>query len=560
MKKRVFLTVFGTALITVLVSVMLLVGVTYQYIHEETKHQMSAQLDYLAEMVESQGEDYLRDLDDSRYRITWIAADGTVLFDNWSDISKMENHSKRQEFIEAQKNGMAEVERHSETMTERLIYAAKLLDDRSVLRLSTDDISPEGVLWLLARPTMLLLLGVLVLTWFVAKRLSRRIVEPLNTIDLDNPLANETYDELMPLLSRIEQQHREISDQSILLNQQRNEFQIVIDNMEEGLVLLNKEGRILLMNRSATHLLAVQDEYYIGRDFLLFGDEPKLHKLLSKVYNGKNYSVSVEMDNKNYEIHGNPVFSDDDIQGVVLFYMDVTEKMEAEQLRREFSANVSHELKTPLHSISGCAELLLNNMVKEADQPQFLQQIYDEAQHMVALVENIISISKLDETSEELPLEEIDLLAMSQDVVKQLMPHAKMKDIELDVSGENVIIKGVHTLIHEMVYNLCDNAIKYNKENGSVSVIVTKNKDEAVLKVKDTGIGIPEDQVDRVFERFYRVDKSHSRASGGTGLGLSIVKHAAIRHNATIKVKSKVGKGTTISVRFPLKKKAIKKK
>jgi two-component system phosphate regulon sensor histidine kinase PhoR len=559
-KKRVFLTVFGTALITVLVSVMLLVGVTYQYIHEETKHQMSAQLDYLAEMVESQGEDYLRDLDDSRYRITWIAADGTVLFDNWSDISKMENHSKRQEFIEAQKNGMAEVERHSETMTERLIYAAKLLDDRSVLRLSTDDISPEGVLWLLARPTMLLLLGVLVLTWFVAKRLSRRIVEPLNTIDLDNPLANETYDELMPLLSRIEQQHREISDQSILLNQQRNEFQIVIDNMEEGLVLLNKEGRILLMNRSATHLLAVQDEDYIGRDFLLFGDEPKLHKLLSKVYNGKNYSVSVEMDNKNYEIHGNPVFSDDDIQGVVLFYMDVTEKMEAEQLRREFSANVSHELKTPLHSISGCAELLLNNMVKEADQPQFLQQIYDEAQHMVALVENIISISKLDETSEELPLEEIDLLAMSQDVVKQLMPHAKMKDIELDVSGENVIIKGVHTLIHEMVYNLCDNAIKYNKENGSVSVIVTKNKDEAVLKVKDTGIGIPEDQVDRVFERFYRVDKSHSRASGGTGLGLSIVKHAAIRHNATIKVKSKVGKGTTISVRFPLKKKAIKKK
>lgn len=560
MKKRVFLTVFGTSLITVLVSVMLLVGVTYQYIHEETKHQMSAQLDYLAEMVESQGEDYLRDLDDSRYRITWIAADGTVLFDNWSDISKMENHSKRQEFIEAQKNGMAEVERHSETMTERLIYVAKLLDDRSVLRLSTDDISPEGVLWLLARPTMLLLLGVLVLTWFVAKRLSRRIVEPLNTIDLDNPLANETYDELMPLLSRIEQQHREISDQSILLNQQRNEFQIVIDNMEEGLVLLNKEGRILLMNRSATHLLAVQDEDYIGRDFLLFGDEPKLHKLLSKVYNGKNYSVSVEMDNKNYEIHGNPVFSDDDIQGVVLFYMDVTEKMEAEQLRREFSANVSHELKTPLHSISGCAELLLNNMVKEADQPQFLQQIYDEAQHMVALVENIISISKLDETSEELPLEEIDLLAMSQDVVKQLMPHAKMKDIELDVSGENVIIKGVHTLIHEMVYNLCDNAIKYNKENGSVSVIVTKNKDEAVLKVKDTGIGIPEDQVDRVFERFYRVDKSHSRASGGTGLGLSIVKHAAIRHNATIKVKSKVGKGTTISVRFPLKKKVIKKK
>lgn len=560
MKKRVFLTVFGTSLITVLVSVMLLVGVTYQYIHEETKNQMHAQLNYLVDMVESHGEEYLLDLDDSRYRITWIAADGTVLFDNWNDVEKMENHSQRQEFIEAQKNGESEVERQSETMTERLIYAAKCLNDQSVLRLSTDDISPEGVLWLLARPTIFLLLGVLILTWFVAKRLSRRIVEPLNTIDLDNPLANETYDELMPLLLRIEQQHREISDQSILLDQQRNEFQIVIDNMEEGLVLLNKDGRILLMNRSATHLLAVQDEEYIGRDFLLFGDEPKLHKLLGKVYNGKNYSVSVEMDNKNYEIHGNPVFSDNDIQGVVLFYMDVTEKMEAEQLRREFSANVSHELKTPLHSISGCAELLLNNMVKEADQPQFLQQIYDEAQHMVALVENIISISKLDETSEELPLEEIDLLAMSQEVVKQLMPHAKVKGIEMEVSGENVVIKGVHTLIHEMVYNLCDNAIKYNKENGSVSVVVTKSKDEAVLKVKDTGIGIPEDHVDRVFERFYRVDKSHSRASGGTGLGLSIVKHAAIRHNATIKVKSKVGKGTTISVRFPLKKKAIKKK
>lgn len=560
MKKRVFLTVFGTALITVLVCVMLLVGVTYQYIHEETKTQMTAQLDFLADMVESQGKDYLQDLSDSRYRITWIDEDGTVLFDNWTDSSKMENHSKRQEFIEAQKHGVAKVERHSETMTERLIYVAKRLNDGSVLRVSTDDISPEGVLWLLARPTMLLLVAVLLLTWLVAKRLSRRIVEPLNTIDLDHPLANETYDELMPLLRRIEQQHREISEQSILLNQQRNEFQIVIDNMEEGLVLLNKEGHILLMNRSATHLLDVKDEPYIGKDFMIFGDEPKLQKLLGKVRGGKNYSVSVEMDGKNYEIHGNPVFSDEDIQGVVLFYMDVTERMEAEQLRREFSANVSHELKTPLHSISGCAELLLNNMVKEEDQPQFLQQIYDEAQHMVALVENIISISKLDETSEGLPLEEIDLLVMSKDVVKQLMPHAKVKGINMEVSGENIVIKGVHTLIHEMIYNLCDNAIKYNKENGSVSVVVTKNKEEAVLKVKDTGIGIPEDQMDRVFERFYRVDKSHSRASGGTGLGLSIVKHAAIRHNATIKVKSKVGKGTTVSVRFPLKKKTAKKK
>lgn len=559
MKKRIFLTVFGTALITMLVSVMLVVGVTYQYIHQESKAQMMAQLDYLSELVDSEGEACLNKLDDTRYRITWIAEDGKVLYDNWSDADKMENHAKRQEFVEAKQNGVSEIERHSKTMTKRLIYAAKEMSDGSVLRLSTDDISPEGVLWLLARPTMLLLLALLVLTWFVAKRLSRRIVEPLNTIDLDNPLDNDTYDELMPLLLRVEQQHREISDQSILLDQQRNEFQIVIDNMEEGLVLLNKEGRILLMNRSATYLLAAQEDY-IGRDFLLFGDEPELHKLLSKVYSGKNYSVSVEMDGKNYEVHGNPVISDDDIQGVVLFYMDVTEKMEAEQLRREFSANVSHELKTPLHSISGCAELLLNNMVKEEDQPQFLQQIYDEAQHMVSLVENIISISKLDETSEELPLEEIDLLEMSKDVVKQLMPHARVKSIDFDVSGENVKIKGVHTLIHEMIYNLCDNAIKYNKENGSVSVVVTKNKDEAVFKVKDTGIGIPEDQQDRVFERFYRVDKSHSRASGGTGLGLSIVKHAALRHNATIKVKSKVGKGTSITVRFPLKKKSAKKK
>lgn len=559
MKKRIFLTVFGTALITMLVSVMLVVGVTYQYIHQESKAQMMAQLDYLSELVDSEGEACLNKLDDTRYRITWIAEDGKVLYDNWSDADKMENHAKRQEFVEAKQNGVSEIERHSKTMTKRLIYAAKEMSDGSVLRLSTDDISPEGVLWLLARPTMLLLLALLVLTWFVAKRLSRRIVEPLNTIDLDNPLDNDTYDELMPLLLRVEQQHREISDQSILLDQQRNEFQIVIDNMEEGLVLLNKEGRILLMNRSATYLLAAQEDY-IGRDFLLFGDEPELHKLLSKVYSGKNYSVSVEMDGKNYEVHGNPVISDDDIQGVVLFYMDVTEKMEAEQLRREFSANVSHELKTPLHSISGCAELLLNNMVKEEDQPQFLQQIYDEAQHMVSLVENIISISKLDETSEELPLEEIDLLEMSKDVVKQLMPHARVKSIDFDVSGENVTIKGVHTLIHEMIYNLCDNAIKYNKENGSVSVVVTKNKDEAVFKVKDTGIGIPEDQQDRVFERFYRVDKSHSRASGGTGLGLSIVKHAALRHNATIKVKSKVGKGTSITVRFPLKKKSAKKK
>lgn len=556
MKKRIFFTVFGTALVTVLVSLVLLVGFTYRYINEDTKGQLLAQLDYLVQGVENDGLNYLEQLENNSYRITWIAADGAVLFDNRNDIKNMENHADREEFIEAKEKGISEVERESTTMTSRLIYAAEELSDGTVLRVAVNNISLGGVLWMLAGPAVILILCILLMATFVARRLSRRIVDPLNDLDLDHPLANDTYEELLPLLQRIEQQHKEIADQAVLLDQQRNEFQMVIDYMREGLVVLNQEGRILLINCSGRRLLRAMDqEEDAGDDEMIVSRDSMVAGLLEKAYDGKTSSASVIINDRTYEIHASPIESEECVHGVVLFFVDVTEKVEAEQLRREFSANVSHELKTPLHSISGCAELLLSGMVKEEDEPRFLKQIYDEAQHMVSLIENIIKISRLDEEADALPVDKVDLYEVAQSVVKQLKPRAETRGILMDLSGTHVVIKGAKTLLYEMIYNLCDNAIKYNVENGTISVNVKKTKDAAVVKVKDTGCGISEDQQDRIFERFYRVDKSHSRASGGTGLGLSIVKHAAIWHNATIKVKSKLGKGTTFIVRFPMKNK-----
>lgn len=555
MKKRIFLTVFATALITVLVSLILLVGVTYRYINEDTRDQLMAQLDYLSQAVDDEGLTYLNQLENNSYRITWIAADGAVLFDNRSNISRMENHADRQEFIDAKAHGVSEIERESETMTTRLMYVAEELSDGSVLRIATNDISIGGVAWMLAVPSILLILCISLLAWFVARKLSRALVEPLNTLDLDHPLAGEAYDELVPLLSRIEQQHREIADQRVQLGQQRNEFQTVIDNMREGLVLLNQSGRILLINRSGRNLMkamAEEDDLAAGEE-IITSRNSVVDSLLDKAYDGKTSSATIIINSRSYEIHASPVESDEGIHGAVLFYVDVTEKVEAEQLRREFSANVSHELKTPLHSISGCAELMLSGIVKEEDKPRFLKQIYDEAQHMVSLIENIIKISRLDEEADALPVDKVDLYEIAQTVIEQLGNKAASRGIVMDLSGTHVTIKGVKTLLYEMIYNLCDNAIKYNVDDGAISVSVKKTKDAAVVKVKDTGVGISEDQQERIFERFYRVDKSHSRASGGTGLGLSIVKHAAIWHNATIKVKSKLGKGTTFIVRFPLK-------
>lgn len=555
MKKRIFLTVFATALITVLVSLILLVGVTYRYINEDTRDQLMAQLDYLSQAVDDEGLTYLNQLENNSYRITWIAADGAVLFDNRNNISRMENHADRQEFIDAKAHGVSEIERESETMTTRLMYVAEELSDGSVLRIATNDISVGGVAWMLAVPSVLLILCISLLAWFVARKLSRALVEPLNTLDLDHPLAGEAYDELVPLLSRIEQQHREIADQRVQLGQQRNEFQTVIDNMREGLVLLNQSGRILLINRSGRNLMkamAEEDDLAAGEE-IITSRNSVVDSLLDKAYDGKTSSATIIINSRSYEIHASPVESDEGIHGAVLFYVDVTEKVEAEQLRREFSANVSHELKTPLHSISGCAELMLSGIVKEEDKPRFLKQIYDEAQHMVSLIENIIKISRLDEEADALPVDKVDLYEIAQTVIEQLGNKAASRGIVMDLGGTHVTIKGVKTLLYEMIYNLCDNAIKYNVDDGAISVSVKKTKDAAVVKVKDTGVGISEDQQERIFERFYRIDKSHSRASGGTGLGLSIVKHAAIWHNATIKVKSKLGKGTTFIVRFPLK-------
>ena len=564
MKRRILLTVFATAVFTGLLGMLLLAGITYNYVQEDNKENLALQLDYIAKAVEEEGMTYLEGIKDKAFRITWIDKDGDVLFDNRVDKDDMSNHANREEFVEAQKNGTATVERDSETLTKQLIYVAQRLDDGSVVRLAAEKISTIGILWMILKPTIFFFALVIWFALAMAGWLLRRLVEPLDNLNLDNPLANDTYEELTPLLKRMDQQRHEIKLQTKLLSQQREEFQAAVDNMREGFVLLNEKWNIMLINRSVERLFDYKGTS-IGSNFLDVSGDDKFRKLLRRVGNGKSSFTAVDFDNRNYEVHASPIFADGQMKGVVLFFIDVTEKREGEQMRREFSANVSHELKTPLHSISGCAELLLNDMVREEDKKQFLQQIYDEAQHMVALVANIISISKLDEADfsnaqENLPVETIDLYEQAKQIVRQLKPSAKLKNISIDIDGESVELKGVTTLIQELVYNLCDNAVKYTPEGGSVSVSVAKKKDEAILRVTDTGCGIPEDEQERIFERFYRVDKSHSRQTGDTGLGLSIVKHAALLHDATIKVKSKVGKGTTMTVRFPLKHKTKEKK
>lgn len=552
MTKRIFRSVCIVAVVVLFASLALVMGVLYDYFSGSQENQLKTQTDLAAQGIEHEGSSYFDGLDSEELRITWIDKKGKVLFDNKTDASSMENHLEREEVRQAVENGYGKSSRYSETLTEKSLYSAKKLSDGSVLRLSVSQYSVLTLFLGMLRPVLIIALLAVVLALLLAYRLSKNIVTPLNKLNLDSPLSNKVYEELSPLLKRMDAQQRQLKHQSEELKRKREEFETATENMSEGLIILNEKGVILSINRAAEKMLGLSEDS-VGKDIFSEKTSVNLKESTQIALSGKNKEEVFALRDGNCQLLANPVSTDGKVTGAALLVLDVTEKERAEQMRREFTANVSHELKTPLQTISGYAELLANGMVADKDKTAFSEKIYAEAQRMIRLIEDIIKLSNLDEGAVELTRETVDLYVTAENTVRSLLPAAKKANVTLSLNGENAEIHGIPQLLTAVVYNLCDNAIKYNKDGGTVFVSVKNNAENIVLSVRDTGIGIPKEQQERIFERFYRVDKSHSKEVGGTGLGLSIVKHAAKLHDAKITLESEVGKGTGITVIFPKK-------
>ena len=550
MTKRIFRSTLAVGLAVLLASLAVVMGCLYDYYVRLQEDQLRDELSLAAAAVEEQGADYLSKLESDRYRITWLRSDGTVLYDTKADAASMENHAQRQEVRQALTTGVGESSRYSATLLEKTLYYAQRLPDGTVLRLSATRVT-WGVLLSMLQPLLLVLVVALILSGVLAGRVSRRIVEPLNRLDLEHPLDNDAYEELSPLLRRLEHQRRQIDDQLRSLRRQAEKFQQITANMNEGLVLLDEDGAVLSLNPAACRIFKT-DDTCVGRDFLTVERDTAVSRALRDAAAQGHGEARLERDGHEYQFDITAIVIDGERAGAVLLAFDVTEQAFAERNRREFTANVSHELKTPLQGIIGSAELLENGMVQPEDVPRFVGHIRSEAQRLVALVNDIIGLSRLDE-GDEMPTEPVELLALCRETAAALESAAAERQVSLSVTGQEVTVPGVRRLLSEVLTNLCDNAVKYNVPDGSVAVTVTAGEDNAAVTVSDTGIGIPADQQSRVFERFYRVDKSHSKSSGGTGLGLSIVKHAVAYHHGTVSLTSREGEGTTVTVTLPLK-------
>ena len=550
MTKRIFRATLLVGVAVLIASLTLVMGALYSYFGRVQESQLRDELSLAVVGVEQNGMDYLKQLRSDQYRITWLCADGAVLYDTQADAESMENHAQRQEVQQALATGEGESSRYSDTLLQKTVYYAKRLPDGTVLRLSAIRVTTGVLVLNMLQPILLVLAAALILSGVLASRLARRITEPLNRLDLEHPLENDTYEELAPLLRRMEHQRRQIDRQMDELRRRSEEFEQITGSMNEGLVLLDEAGVILSINPAARRLLDAA-ENCVGQDLLTVDRDVALSDALRQAAEQGHSEFRGQRNGREYQFDVTRIQSEGRMAGTVLLVFDVTERAFAERNRREFTANVSHELKTPLQGIIGSAELLENGLVKQEDVPRFIGHIRSEAQRLVTLIGDIIRLSQLDE-GEPMPAEPVELLALAREAAESLQSAAAARNVTITVEGEPVELTGVRRLLYEIVFNLCDNAIKYNTDGGRVQVTVTKENETAAVTVRDTGIGIPPDQQDRVFERFYRVDKSHSKASGGTGLGLSIVKHAVQYHHGTIHLQSEVGKGTEIRVTFPL--------
>ena len=544
MTSKIFRSTVFVAAVVLLCSLSVILGVLYNHFTDVQVRQLKDELSLAVTGTEQYGNAFLENVEADRFRVTWIDVDGTVLFDTQADQTTMENHADREEIREAMETGSGSAVRNSSTMTEQTYYEAMRLYDGTVLRVSANQASAWSLMIDLLWPIVLIAALAIGLSLLLARRMAKIIVGPLNRLDLERPLSNDTYEELSPLLRRLNRQHLQIDAQMRKLRRKTDEFIQITSHMQEGLVVLDRETNIRSINSAALRIFRAE-ETCVGSGFFQINRSNDLRQALNDALDHGHGSLIREFDGRIYRFDMSRIRSDGRLLGAVILAVDVTEAQNAEQLRREFSANVSHELKTPLQGIIGSAELLESGMVKPEDTPRFVGHIRREAARLVNLIEDIIRLSQLDE-GVAMPSETVDILALAEEVQSILRPSAEERNVAIAISGAGFSVTGVRRMLHEVIYNLCDNAIKYNVPGGSVQI----HAENDCLTVSDTGIGIPPEHQDRIFERFYRVDKSHSKATGGTGLGLSIVKHAVAYHNAKITLDSAPGKGTTITIQF----------
>ena len=548
MTKKIFRSIITVAMVVLLASLFIASSFLYDYFNKSQVTQLKEELSLVATNVDKVGTEYFDNFDSSVFRFTLVSADGSVLYDSQAKAEDMENHLDREEIAEALENGNGSSARYSSTLTERTFYEATRLQNGNVLRISISQVTVGALILGMLPAICAIVLISIVVALVLSHKMAKSIVKPLNELDLENPAENETYEELTPILTKINKQHKQITRQMRELKQKSDEFEQITASMNEGLVLLDKKGIVLSINAAAKKLFSA-DETAVGRDFLTLDRSTDMSRAIEKALDGKRAEFREERNGSEYQFVINRTESDGKTVGIVILCFDVTETAFAERNRKEFTANVSHELKTPLQSIIGSAELLENGLVKPEDTKRFVGNIKNEATRLVSLINDIIRLSQLDEDSEP-ATESVDLYDVANEVVEILTVSAAKKQVELHLNGEPCVMNGIRRYLYEIIYNLCDNAIRYNKDGGKV-IVDLKNKDSnIILSVNDTGIGIPAEHQSRIFERFYRVDKSHSKETGGTGLGLSIVKHAVAYHGGKIKLESTVNVGTTITVCF----------
>ncbi len=548
MTKKIFKSIMIVAGAVLLASLVIIMGCLYSYFSHVQGQQLEDELTLAAVAVEKNGQEYLEEIQSRQYRLTWVSKNGDVIYDTQSDKESMENHADREEIQQAFENKKGKSSRYSKTLLEKTLYYAQRLEDGSVLRISVSSVTIWVLVLGMMQPIVIVIVVALILSGILAGRISKHIMEPLNSLDLEKPLENDTYEELAPLLHRIHKQHRQIAKQLSELQRKNDEFAQITHSMMEGLVLLNEKNIILNINPAALKLFHTQQSC-VGKDFLTVERSHDVSRAIQDAVSNGYSEIRMERGGKEYQLHISRIESNGAVIGAVILAFDRTEAAYAERSRREFTANVSHELKTPLQSIMGSAELLEKGLVKAEDMTRFVGRIRSEAERLVTLIEDIIRLSQLDEGG-DMPFEKIDLHEVAAEVVAEMENTAAAKNVKITVTGDTVNIKGVRRLLTEILFNLCDNAIKYNKEGGTVEVSVNRQENNVVLSVKDSGIGIPPEHQTRVFERFYRVDKSRSKESGGTGLGLSIVKHAVQYLNGKIDLQSSCKDGTTIRIFF----------
>lgn len=547
MTAKIFKSTFLTSVLVLIISLVLTMGILFSFFEGQIKKELQSEADYIEYAVTQHEEGFFKNFSSGEKRITLIGADGTVLEDTSANPAEMDNHADREEVKDALEKGSGTSVRYSKTLTEKTVYYARRMENGNVLRISTTQYTVMTVVLGLLQPLIYVLVLALILSFALSSRVSKSVIKPINEIDLDHPENSDAYEELTPLLHRILNQQKTIKKQLNEAKKHRDEFKLITENMSEGFLITDRDGRLLSCNSAALKLLDADENDGTVLSLNRTGDFRKtVHAALS----GERAENTMTHGENTYNLIANPVFEGDKTIGAVIVIIDVTESRRRELIRREFTANVSHELKTPLTSISGFAELLSAGGVPEDTVTDFAKTIYTEAQRLISLVSDIIKISELDEKSVCYEKENVNITELSRDVARRLKMSADKKNVKIGISGEDIIVYGVRKILDEMIFNLCDNAVKYNKEGGTVEIRVKKEDGKTVLSVRDTGIGIAPSQQSRVFERFYRVDKSRSKAEGGTGLGLSIVKHGAMYHGAEIKLTSTPGEGTEVTVIF----------